>query len=44
MDFFTGESVMDYGHYGDCLKLKCLNDKFVSYKHAAFHFMLINNK
>ncbi len=42
MDFFTGGSViMDYGliFWPDIsLKLKHLNDLFISYKHAYFHF------
>ncbi len=41
--FFTGENViMDYMlsilARRDILKLKRINDVFVSYKHAVFHF------
>ncbi len=41
MDLFTGESVIvDYGILirSDGVKLKQLNDGFISYKHYAFHF------
>ncbi len=42
MDFFTrGSVIMHYELHiwtgSDYLKLKCFNDGFVSYKHAAFH-------
>ncbi len=42
MDFSTGRSIiMDYG-LNQWFKLKSPNDEFVSYKHAAFHKILID--
>ncbi len=42
--FIEGSIIMDYGLVlvrRKGLKLKCLNDGFVSYKHTAFHFKML---
>ncbi len=40
--FGVGSVIMAYGRIlvrSNGLKLKCLNDEFVYYKHTAFHFI-----